>query len=40
MVNELAMDETNIFSDKQLQDIGIDSIQLMTLIVYLEEKMI
>ena len=36
MVNELAMDETNIFSDKQLQDIGIDSIQLMTLIVYLK----
>lgn len=38
MVNELAMGESDIFSAKKLQDMGIDSIQLMTLIVYIEDR--
>ena len=38
MVNELAMEESDIFSEKKLQDMGIDSIQLMTLIVYIEDR--
>lgn len=38
MVSELVIEEVNIFCDKKLQDMGIDSIRLMTLIVYIEDK--
>jgi acyl carrier protein len=39
MIDELEIDGDVISVDMILQDMGIDSIQLMTLIVYIEEKL-
>ena len=39
MIDELEIDGDVISINIKLQDMGIDSIQLMTLVVYIEEKL-